>query len=213
MSDFQKIGGVAALLQAMIYVSAFIFFGLFWHYPVGADMTIKQAYLTDNQVSLSSMYLIMYVLFGVLLAVLVTSLHNIMKVGTPVLSQLAAIFGVIWVGLVIASGMIANIGLNAVVSMTDPESAMATWSTIKLVVEGFGGGNEVVGGVWVLLLSIGLLRSNQLPKAFNYMGVFVGSIGVLTLYPADVLTEIFGLSQIVWFIWLGMALLLGKKAS
>jgi hypothetical protein len=212
MRDFQKVGGIASLLQAMVYIAAFIFFGAFWQYPTGADAVIKQAYLSENQLSLSLAYLIMYVLFGVLLAVLVTSLHAKMKKAVPTLSSLASVFGVIWVGLVIASGMIANIGLEAVVNLSDPENAIATWSIVTLVVEGLGGGNEVVGGLWVLLVSLGLLKSKQLTKAINYLGVFVGSIGIFTLYPAEVLTEIFGLSQIVWFIWLGLALLRDNKA-
>jgi hypothetical protein len=81
------------------------------------------------------------------------------------------------------------------------------WRTVYTVVEGMGGGNEVVGGLWVLLISIAALQSQTLPKAFNVVGLFVGSVGVLTVYPADVLTEIFGVSQIVWFSWLGVTLL------
>ena len=66
---------------------------------------------------------------------------------------------------------------------------------------------EVVGGLWVLLLSIAALKSKSFPKALNYLGLFIGIAGVLTIYPADVLTEIFGLGQIVWFIWLGTIML------
>lgn len=63
------------------------------------------------------------------------------------------------------------------------------------------------GVLWVLLLSIAALQRNKLPKALNYLGFIVGSAGILTLYPADIFTEIFGLSQIVWFFWLGIVLL------
>jgi len=146
------------------------------------------------------------------LAILVVALHSRLKKNAYVLSQIASVFGLIWVGLVIASGMIANIGLAAVIklSVKDPEQAMTVWLTINTVVEGLGGGNEVVGGLWVLLLSIAALKSKALPKALNSFGLFIGLVGVCTVYPADVLTEIFGLGQIMWFIWLGIIMLMKR---
>ncbi|WGV98094.1 hypothetical protein QF117_04350 [Vibrio sp. YMD68] len=214
MNNLQKIGGVAALLESIIYVSAFVFFGAFWDFPTDADTAKQFAFLAKNQNILSVVNLIMYVLFGIILAVLVLAIHDRLNGHTPILSQIASIFGVVWVGLVIASGMVANIGLAAVLELSakDPEQAMTVWRTIYTVVEGLGGGNEVVGGLWVLLLSFAALKSNELHKIFNYLGVLVGIFGILTIYPAEVLTEIFGISQIVWFSWLGVIMLTRKKS-
>lgn len=155
----------------------------------------------------------MYVLFGILLAVLVLAVHERLKINAPNLSKVASIYGVIWVGLVIASGMISNIGLAAALelSTTNSEQAILVWSIISTIVEGIGGGNEVVGGLWVLLLSIAAYRCNEFSKAFNYLGYFVGIVGILTIYPADVLTAIFGITQIIWFSWLGVVMLFGSK--
>ncbi|KXJ58775.1 MAG: hypothetical protein AXW17_12125 [Colwellia sp. Phe_37] len=213
MSSLQKIGGVAALFQATIYISAFVFFGAFWDYPVSADDAQKLVFLTDNQSTLSIVNLTMYVAFGLLLAILVLATHQRLKTKAPVLSQTASVFGIIWVGLVIASGMIANIGLAAAIdlSATNAEQAMTLWIIINTIVEGLGGGNEVVGGLWVLLLSIAGLKTIALPKLLNWFGLFIGTVGILTIYPAEVLTEIFGVSQIVWFSWLGAAMLTSSK--
>jgi hypothetical protein len=212
MKDLQRMGGVAALVEAGIYISAFIFFGAFWNFPIDADPIQKFAFLTENQTILSSVNLVMYVLFGIFLTVLVMALKERLKKGALVLSQIATVFGIVWVGLVIASGMIANIGLGTVIdlSIKDPEQAMTVWISINAVVEGLGGGNEVVGGLWVLLLSIASIKAQELSKLLNYFGLFVGISGILTIYPADLLTEIFGLSQIVWFIWLGVVMLISS---
>jgi hypothetical protein len=37
----------------------------------------------------------------------------------------------------------------------------------------------------------------------------VGAVGILSIIPGltDLLTGVFGLSQIIWFIWLGIVLL------
>ncbi|MDG1232532.1 MAG: hypothetical protein P8P91_09735, partial [Pseudomonadales bacterium] len=72
------------------------------------------------------MNFITYVLFGILLTVLVSALHERLKVRTQTVSQIAAIFGVVWVGLMIDSGMISNIGIAAVfeLAVKDPEQAI-----------------------------------------------------------------------------------------
>jgi hypothetical protein len=214
MNSLQKLGGVAALLEAVIYISAFVYFGAFWSFPADADSAQKLAFLSENQLALSIFNFLMYVLFGIILAVLVSALHDRLKISAPILSQMAAIFGIVWVGLVIASGMISNIGLAAVIELSSEnvEQAMTVWLTILAIVEGIGGGNEVVGGLWVLLLSIAALKSKELRQPLNYLGVFIGVVGILTIYPAEVFTEIFGLSQIVWFSWLGFFMLAKQKS-
>jgi len=213
MRNLQKTGGIAALSEAIIYLSAFIFFGAFWHYPTGADVAQKLAFLSDKQVTLSIVNFIIYVLFGILLAILVLALHERIKDKALSLSQLASVFGIIWVGLVIASGMVKNIGLETVINLSiqDPEQAMTVWIAISAITEGLGGGNEIVGGFWVLLISIAALKANELPKMLNFLGLLVGTAGILTVFSADILTEVFGISQIVWFIWLGFVML--KKPS
>ena len=40
------------------------------------------------------------------------------------------------------------------------------------------------------------------------LGVLVGAVGVLTIIPSlNALVGVFGLSQIIWFVWLGIVLL------
>ena len=210
MDNLQKLGGLAALSLAIIYVSAFIFFGAFCDYPPsGASTLQKLAFLEENQEILTIVNLMMYVVFGVFLAILVIALHERLKGNTKALSQTASVFGLLWVGLVIASGMIANIGLGNVIglSLKEPELARTVWLVVNTIVEGMGGGNEIVGGLWVLLLSIAAIKADDLSRKFNYLGIFVGFFGILTIYPAEILTEVFGLSQIVWFSWLGLIML------
>ncbi|WP_199609830.1 DUF4386 family protein [Flocculibacter collagenilyticus] len=209
MEKLQKLGGMAALIAATLYLAAFIYFGAFLSFPPNSGTTEKFAYLSENQVIISAAYFISYVLFGIVLAVLVQALHERLKVKTPHLSQYAAVFGYLWVGLVIASGMITNIGLNQALELakTEPTQAMAMWKTINIVVDGIGGGNEIVGGLWTLILSLCALKHNLLSKPLNYLGLFVGIAGILTVYPSDILTATFGISQLIWFAWLGIIML------
>ena len=209
-AQLQKWGGTSAILEGIIYISAFIIYGAVLQFPESGTSAVQEiTFLTENRVILSVMNLWIYVLFGVLLAVLVLTMYHQLKPNAPTLASIASIFGVVWVGLVIASGMIANIGLNAVIKLgaTEPEQALSMWSNTSIVVEGLGGGNEVVGGLWVLLLSLAALKGGELSKPLIFIGLFVGAIGIATIYPLEVFTELFGISQIIWFIWLGIFLL------
>jgi uncharacterized membrane protein HdeD (DUF308 family) len=82
-----------------------------------------------------------------------------------------------------------------------------------IVTEGLGGGNEVVGGVWVILLSFAALKERSFPKPLIFLGIIVGLVGILTIYPADLFTDFFVISQIIWFIWLGIFMLRNAPKS
>jgi hypothetical protein len=80
-----------------------------------------------------------------------------------------------------------------------------------------GGGNEIIGGLWTLLVSVAALRARALHRLVNYFGFVVGTAGILSAIPAlgEIGGGIFGLTQIVWFVALGVLLLGagGREAS
>lgn len=213
MNQLQRVSGFAAILEAAIYIVAFIYFGAFWAYPSAGDPLEQMLFLSNNQVPFTIINSLMYILFGVLLAVLVAGLYERLKDASPSLVQVGSLFGAVWVGLVIASGMISNIGLQSSLSlMTDSaERAFDTWIMVSLLTESLGGGNELVGGLWVLLTSLGALKGKVFSKTLNYLGLVVGIAGIATIYPADILTEVFGITQIIWFFFLGVSLIRQKK--
>ena len=207
---FQNVGGFCSILLGIIYIIAFIVYGGILDYPnTNATEIERLNFLSDNYLILSTINLISYVLFGILLAVLVVSIHQRIKDYLPNLSLLTSVFGIIWVGLVIASGMIANIGLNSVIEIgiDEPQKAISIWSSVGIVSEGLGGGNEIVGGIWVLLLSLATFKSSFFSKSLNILGLLVGLAGILTVLPFDLFKEIFGVSQIIWFIWIGISMI------
>ena len=211
MRNLQKMGGLAALYEAAAYVVGIVFFIGIVDYSGVVDPLQKVALLVENQAMLSLINLIIYVLFGIVLVVLSLALHDRLKAGSPAIMQTATAYGLIWAGVVIASGMIYNIGLGVVAELysTDPAQAATVWLAIDAVFEGIGGGVEVLGGLWVLLVSWAALRTAELPKVLNYLGLLVGVAGIITLVPAlgEIGGMVFGLGQIVWFAWLGIALL------
>ncbi|SEF93525.1 DUF4386 family protein [Vibrio hangzhouensis] len=209
MNNLQKVAGVSALFEALIYIVAFVYFGAFWAYPSDGTASEKMAYLAENQFSFSMIYFLIYVGFGVLLTVLVVGLYEKLKSTNSPFVKVGSVFGVVWVVLVIASGMLANIGLSHAINLMDlsTEKAFDMWQMISVIIESLGGGNELVGGLWVLLISLAALKAKEFPQGLNYLGLIVGISGIATIYPAEVLTEIFGVTQILWFVWLGISML------
>ena len=207
----QKVGGLAALYLAAAYLVAMPYFLVFVKYPDVVDPAKKVALLAGNLDSMRAMHLITYVIFGIVLAVLALALHARLKDEAPALAQAATAAGLIWAIALVASGMIFNAGMTAVVGLdgTDPVQAVAAWQAIEPVAQGLGGsGGELLGGLWVLLVSVAALRAGRLPKALNWLGLALGAAGVISVVPAlSDLAYGFGLLQIAWFAWLGVVML------
>ena len=214
MKTLYKIGGSAALAQAAIYIFGFILL-IGSLNPEASSLSINErlAFLSSNQALYQLWIFVIYVLFGVVLVFLSFALNGILKAKKPILSGIAVIFGYIWSVLVIASGMITNIGLEAALAQQPKniQQASQLWLTIETLQNGLGGGVEVVGGIWVLLVTLAGLKAHQLPKVMHWLGLLVGLAGILTVIPGlGDLGVVFGLLQIVWFAWLGIVLLKTK---
>jgi Domain of unknown function (DUF4386) len=211
MKSLQKMGGFAALYEAVAYLVGIAFFLFAMDYPGIVEPAQKVALLVDNQVSMYLTTLFMYVVFGVFLVVLVLALYERLKAGAPVLMQVATAFGLIWAGALIASGMVFSAGIAPVVALygQDPAQAASVWLAIESVANGLGGANgEILGGCWTLLICWAALRTGGLPRALGYLGVVVGGVGIISTIPGlNDLSGVFGMGQIVWFVWLGILML------
>ncbi len=211
MTSLQKWGGAAALYEALAYIIGIVGFVAVVNISENADPLQKVAAIVENQGVLSMLYLIVYVAWGAMLVVLSLALHERLQGHKSAVARTATAFGIIWAVLVIASGMIYNVGMETAVSLyaQNPEQAATVWLAIESVFNGLGGGVEVVGGIWVVLLSVAALRNGGLPRLFSYFGFVVGSAGLITVVPAlsEIGGMVFGLTQIVWFVWLGIVLL------
>jgi len=210
MKKLQKMGGIAALYEAGAYLLGFALWIGVLGYSSDLLPAQKVASFVENLNLWYVLNLVVYIIAGLFLVVLALALNDRLKSGSPVIMQIATAIGLIWAGVVVASGMIANIGIESVVNLnaTDPAQAASIWAAVDLVRDGLGGGNEILGGVWILLVSWAALRSGGFSKVLNYLGFVVGVAGILSAVPAlRELASVFGLTQIIWFIWMGIALL------
>jgi hypothetical protein len=211
MKTLQKSGGFAALFMAISHLIGFVIFIVVLDYLNITDPAQKLAMNIENQTVIFSTNLLMYVFFGFALILLSLALYDRMMSGAPALIQVATAIGIIWAGSLIASGMVANAGLATVVALyaNDPTQAALTFQAIEATTNGLGNANgEILGGPLTLLVSLAAFRTGGLPKGLNILGVLVGAVGIITIIPTlNTLVAVFGLGQIIWFIWLGIVLL------
>ena len=213
MNSGAKAGGIAALLQAFCYVCGFAMLATVMNPGSieGWSQVQKLEFILEREAVFQFWNIIIYVVFGAALVVLAAILHRLLEGSSSLLMSIATPFGLIWSGLVIASGMVASIGVSAISEAyaRNAEEAANSWSIIGTIQDGLGGGVEVVGGIWVLLVSISSILSGTLfPKALNWIGLVVGIAGIATVVPAlSGLGAVFGLTQIIWFIGVGVVLL------
>ncbi|MGB5248767.1 MAG: DUF4386 family protein [Gammaproteobacteria bacterium] len=211
-NTLQKAGGIAALLEALCYVVGFAVIATVLNpgSTEGWSSAQRLEFVLEREVIFQTWNLFIYVVFGVALVVLVVALHERLKARSASLMNIATAFGLIWAGLVIASGMVTSVGLETVAALydRDPAQADSVWLAVGAIQEGLGGGVEIVGGIWVLLIGVVSLRCRVSPRALGYLGVAVGMFGILTIVPSlGELGAAFGLGQIVWFAWMGTLML------
>ena len=89
------------------------------------------------------------------------------------------------------------------------------WQAIEPVSDGLSCvDGEILGGLWVLLVSIAGLRVGGFSRALGWFGVMVGAIGLASMIPPLTdLAILFGLAQIGWFGWLGASMLRQNRGA
>jgi hypothetical protein len=216
MKTLQKFGGFAALYMAAAYMVVMALFLVVLNYQSITDPLQKVALLVEKPMVFFSTNVLSYVFFGVFLIGLSLALYDRLKPGAPAMMQVATVIGIIWAGSLIAGGMVQNAGINPTVALYTkaPAQAAMSWQAIETVSNGLGNGNgEILGGLWALLVSISALRGGRMPRALNFLGLFIGVVGLVSLTPGltDILVGVFGLGQVIWYVWLGIVLLRGEQ--
>ncbi|MEA3642651.1 MAG: hypothetical protein VBE63_22315 [Lamprobacter sp.] len=170
--------------------------------------------MAEHQWLVALAYVLGYFIFGGFLLIVVQAVHQRLKVAVSALLNSASIFGLIWVAFMMGSGMLAIVGLHTMVSLHQNGSVDSTtlFYVYTTTVNALGGGIELLGGLWMLLLSAAAWNQQQLPMAFNSIGIAVGVLGVLTIYRGVPALKVgFGFGQVIWFVWLGFLLLGSAK--
>ncbi len=211
--SLSRTAGVAAQVVAGTYVVGFLAMGAYLA-PRGftgavTDPAGSLSFLLDHAAVMSAWYALLYLVGGAAMVLVALGVRDRLA-AAPGLARVSAALGVVWSGLLVASGSVAVVGQQAVIALhaDDPDLALSAWTSVSIVQDALGGGIEVAGALWAAVVGLAVLRTRALPAALGGLSLGLAAVGLVTVVPAaaDVATSVFGLGFIVWFTWLGLAL-------
>lgn len=213
MKTLQKVGGISALICAGTYILALGLLTTILTPMADSSLPFDQfiAFFLHHQTLIFIWHFSMYLVNGTFLALLTLALYQKLKMGAPTLALVSVCFGLLWTGLVFASGFITIYGWEAIGRMSSTNTVQA--AMLRLVVDtitiGIDHSDRFLGCLWVLLTSSAALHIGQLSRPLNFLGLAIGIAGIVSSF-APALNELgyaFGMGVIVWWIWLGVVML------
>jgi len=215
----RKAGGIASLVCGLTYIFGFVlFFGLI-EAPADDTETSHLTFLLSQRDTFFMGYIVIGIVFSLGLILLNQSLLKIYKSTSPITAQFNSSLGNIWATFVLASTFIFLVSLPSLANYanTSEDNAVVVLNSVDIVIDALGGGIELLGALWVLLISYMGIKAKKYANIIHIMGVAVGIAGVLTLFSGisfletvplfEATTAIFGLGQIVWFFALAIAMI------
>ncbi len=213
MKTLQKVGGLSALVCAATYILAMGLLSTTLSPMADSSLPFDQfiAFFLPHQTLVFVWHFSMYLVNGTFLALLTLALYQQLKTGAPALALASACFGLLWAGLVSASGFITLYGWEVIgkLSSADPSQASLLRLVVDTVTTGIDHSDRFLGCLWVLLTSWAAVQIGQLSKPLNFLGLVIGIAGLVSsVAPAlNELAYAFGLGVIVWWSWLGVVML------
>lgn len=221
----QKWGGVAAIIQACIYVFGFILFFIVLETASYGEPSALLHYTLLNRDRFYAGYIVIGIVFSFALIVLAQALHQRLQHNAKQLMDFATLNAYLWSGFVLSSTFIYLTGIEVIASIyeVDEDSALTIFQSTSIIVDALGGGIELLGAVWVMLVSYVGIKLNVYHRLIHFWGLGVGAAGILTLLKGftfsssnimfEAASAIFGLGQILWFIGLGSAMLMDTSEA
>ena len=215
----QRAGGIAAIVCTSTYLFGFVFFfGLIDAPADSSDMARLRALISQRDIFFIG-YAVIGIVFSLSLLLLNQSLLAVFEKASPIIARYNSAIGYIWAAFVLASTFVFLVSLPLInnYANTSEEHAVIVLKNIDIVVDALGGGIELLGAIWVMLISFIGIKNSIYPKGTHLIGIVVGVAGILTLFSGlsflsahslfEASTAIFGLGQIVWFILIAVHML------
>jgi len=210
----RKAGGLAALTCAATYLFGFALLvtvlAPLGYGTDGVDAVAVAAFIAERPGVLIAWNTTIYVVNALALVVLVVALRQQIARSRPDAAAVTGAIGLVWATLVLGAGMIANVAVERTHALADdPAAAASLWQTLHAVELGLGGGNEIAGGAWLLVVSLVARASGTLGRVPSGIGALSGLAGLATVLPpfGELAGAAFGFGAIAWFVAVGLVLL------
>lgn len=152
-------------------------------------------------------WLLLYPAQGLAIGLLAQGLNERLGGHAPAWMRLATPLAWVWAAFVIASGFIGILGLEMLARQPGREALLGAWLLLGVLQNALGGGNELLGGLWVLLIGAAAAQARAWGRGLMGWGALIGGAGVLSIWPPlQGAVMLFGLGQIAWFLALAWVL-------
>lgn len=205
MSDVEKIGGIAAFVNAAASaITLVVAFGL-----MGLPTLTDRRKLVELAINNPTPLIIqdaLKLVSAAIAVVLITALFNRLKSDAPKPMRVAAATSYLAVlCLVINAGLsffsVSQVANNELMTSNRANHLIGVIGLLGIAV-------TFLNGVWYILISWSALKLNRLPKPLSYLGLGMGLLSLLP--PLGILVLLF---SVVWSLWLGQVLLKSEGAS
>ena len=141
MNDLQKIGGIAALINALAYIIGIGLVTTLLAPIMEAKPEQYVAFMVNNQTLMTTWHLFIYLIAGVCIVPLALALHARFETNKLAWTTIATAFGLIWAVTVISSGMLLvnNAKIIADLYKEDPTRAIIIYQALSAIERGLGG--------------------------------------------------------------------------
>ncbi len=217
MRDVRKLGGIAALVEAVFFLLVPVLFLLILP-RLGltlsdqGDTTKLLVFSTKNAALM--LFDAAAVIAAAAMVALALMMHERLRDAAPLVMRGALIAASIGAALLVASGIGDIYVLSGLTQLYAANHAMAATAYAAVSALGIGlfWAGMLAYGVWVTIASWVALRSGAFKPALNYIGLAWGVLAILsvfayvspTLYLLSLLAPIVG---VIWAGWLAMLLL------
>lgn len=210
-----KLAASSLFLMAASYIILMVIYGALLIMPEGLAEAEKLAFVGDNAILINATYVIGYVLFACYLLLANIVMKSFIASESPLLGKITHAFGLIWVVILSATGLIAITSTNLIAAGSlETDTALVYYHASNLLTDSLGGGIEFIGGMWVLLIGVFGWQTHSFSRGFSFFSLVKGFIGIVTLICPDTMLRVaFGLTGVVWFIWFAFVMLGLNKNS
>jgi hypothetical protein len=212
MNSFQKIGGIAALFEALIYVTIVVFvFLVLPSQGLSGPEALQDPFKVLPVVARSailSIFNLHSIAVAVALLPVVLALHERLHQADAKWLPIATAAGIGGAVLFLVTGMVDFVALSQLArgASQDPAGAAIAFTAVMALRAAVGYAAIFSYGMWLLLVNGIGLRSGALPQPLAWIGLIFGTMGLLAFVIAP-LAFIGPLVGIVWNSWLGVVLL------
>ncbi len=199
MPHIQRIGGIAAIVNAILaIVSLVVVFGLIGPTAL-TDSTRLMQMAIENPAPLILQDLLKFV-SAIIATILVAVLFKYLRDASPRIISWATLFGVFSILLLLIN---ASLSLYATLHVADLAQEKGELGVrLNGIISLLGMAVIFANGLWYLLVSWVALKSNNLPRWLDYLGLVIGGMSLLPPLGIIVL-----LLSIPWSLGLGKTLL------